>query len=187
MFNPVEVNNFSEDINMNELRDRSAIASRILSRVTLAHLDISSILYIKRIEAQSNNTSWFSQTEQENFQLLYTSPKGGNSPNYNKAYSPSHSSGICVEGEISINNVSNEQHGLGTSSIPYSNSEPANPNLWNSNLNPIFIFGIIKKSADDIKYIIVSLNHMASFINKRNIKNNREINFLYFEGFGQVA
>ena len=71
--------------------------------------------------------------------------------------------------------------------IPYSNSELANPNLWNSNFNPISIFGMIKKSADDVKNIIVSLNHIASFINKRNIKNNRKFDLSYLEGFGQAA
>ena len=40
---------------------------------------------------------------------------------------------------------------------------------------------------DNVKNNIVSLNHIVSFINKRNIKNNREINLFYLEDFSQVA
>jgi len=86
-----------------------------------------------------------------------------------------------------MSNASNQQYGLGASLIPYSNSKLANSNLWNSNFNPISIFRTIEKSMDDVKNVIVSLNHMASFIDKRNIKNNREIDLSYLEGFSQVA
>ena len=40
---------------------------------------------------------------------------------------------------------------------------------------------------DDVKNVIVSLNHIASFIDKKDIKNNREIDLFYLEGFSQVA
>jgi len=49
------------------------------------------------------------------------------------------------------------------------------------------MFRIIEKYIKDIKNIITSLNHMASFIDKRNIKNNKESNLPYMEGFGQAA
>ena len=81
--NPVKAKKFSENVNMDELRGRSVISSCILSRVMLAYLDILSIPYIKRIEVQSNDSFWFGQTKQENFQLLYRSPKDGNSPDQN--------------------------------------------------------------------------------------------------------
>jgi len=68
--------------------------------------------------------------------------------------------------------------------IPYLNSELTDLNIWDSNFNLISIFGTIKKSADDVKNIIVSLNHIASFINKRDIKNNRKFDLSYLEGFG---
>ena len=83
-------------------------------RTTLVHLDILSILYIKRMEAQSNNLFWFSQTKQENFQLLYISSKEENLPNQNKAHSSSYLSSICIKGKVSINNASDQQCGLGT-------------------------------------------------------------------------
>ena len=46
---------------------------------------------------------------------------------------------------------------------------------------------MIEKSVDNVKNIIVSLNCMASFINKRDIKNNGDIDLPYLEGFGQAA
>jgi len=88
---------------------------------------------------------------------------------------------------MSVNNITNQQYSLGTLLILYLNFELANPNLWDGNLDPISIFSMIKKSAEDIKNIITSLNHMASFIDKRDIKNNRENNLSYIEGFEQVV
>jgi len=92
-----------------------------------------------------------------------------------------------IKGEMSINNITNQQWGLGTSLIPYSSSSLADPSLWNSNVNPISIFGTIEKSAEDIKNVITSLNYIAFFIDKRDIKNNRESNIPYLKGFGQAA
>ena len=129
MSNPVEANHISENINMKELRGRSMNSSRNMSRVLLNHSDISSISYVERIEAQSNNIFWFNQTELENFQLPYVSPNEGISLNQDKTHSSFYSSSIHVEGEMSLSNASNQQHGLGTSLIPYSNSEPADPDL----------------------------------------------------------
>ena len=93
----------------------------------------------------------------------------------------------CVEDEVSMNNASNQQYNLGASLIPYSKSKLANPNFWNSNFNPISIFRTIKKSMNNVKNVIVSLNHMSFFIDKRDIKNNREIDLSYLEDFSQVA
>ena len=82
-----------------------------------------------------------------------------------------------------LNNSSNQQHGFSTSLIPYSDSVPADPDLWNRNLYPISIFSMHKKSKNDIKNIIISLNHMASFIDKKDIKNNRKVNIHYLVDF----
>ena len=86
-----------------------------------------------------------------------------------------------------MNNASNQQYNLGASLIPYSKSKLANPNFWNSNFNPISIFRTIKKSMNNVKNVIVSLNHISFFIDKRDIKNNREIDLSYLEDFSQVA
>ena len=61
--NPVEVNNFSENVNMDEPRSRSMVLSPISSRATSAYSDTLSISYIKRIKAQNNNFFWFNQTK----------------------------------------------------------------------------------------------------------------------------
>jgi len=49
------------------------------------------------------------------------------------------------------------------------------------------MFGMIKKSVENVKNIIISLNYMTSFIDKRDIKNNRKSNLSYLKGFGQAA
>ena len=48
---------------MDELRGRSMTSSRNMSRALLAHLDISLIPYIEKMEIQSNNYFWFNQTK----------------------------------------------------------------------------------------------------------------------------
>ena len=106
MSNLVEVNNFSEDINIDKLKGRSMILSHISLRVTLAYLDILYISYVNRMKAQNNNLSWFNQTEQENFQLLYSSLKRGNLVDWNKTYGLFYSSNVYVKNEVSINNIS---------------------------------------------------------------------------------
>ena len=40
---------------------------------------------------------------------------------------------------------------------------------------------------DNVKNIIMSLNYIAYFINKRDIKNNSNVNLSYLKGFGQVV
>ena len=106
MSNLVEVNNFLEDINIDKLKGRSMILSHISLRVTLAYLDILYISYVNRMKAQNNNLSWFNQTEQENFQLLYSSLKRGNLVDWNKTYGLFYSSNVYVKNEVSINNIS---------------------------------------------------------------------------------
>ena len=160
------------------------ILSHISLRVTLAYLDILYISYVNRMKAQNNNLSWFNQTEQENFQLLYSSLKRGNLVDWNKTYGLFYSSNVYVKNEVSINNISDQQHSISISSIPYLNSNLADFDLWNNNFNSISIFGIIKKSTDNVKNIIISLNCIVSFINKRDIKNNSEVNLSYPKGFG---
>ena len=84
MSNSVEVHNLSEDINMDETRGRSIAPSSISSRATSTHSNTLSIPYVDRMKVQNNNFFWLNQTEQENFQLSYTSLKKGNSDDQNK-------------------------------------------------------------------------------------------------------
>ena len=45
------------------------------------------------------------------------------------------------------------------------------------------MFDMIKKLTKNIKNIITFLNHITSFIDKRDIENNRESDLSYLEGF----
>ena len=66
-----------EDVNMDEPRGRSTSSSPNASREPLAHSDLSSVLYVDRMEAQSEDPVWANQTEQELFQLSYAPVKRG--------------------------------------------------------------------------------------------------------------
>jgi len=57
MPNLVEINTISKDVNIDKLRDRFLLSSLNVSKETLTHSNILSILYINRMEAQSNNLS----------------------------------------------------------------------------------------------------------------------------------
>ena len=46
---------------------------------------------------------------------------------------------------------------------------------------------MIEKSTDNVKNIIILINHIVLFIDKRNLKNYGEIDFSYLKGFGQMA
>ena len=63
MSSSMKVNNILEDINTDKLRGRSAVSSKYSSRKSSTHLDISSIPYIDRMEAQSIDLLWMNQTE----------------------------------------------------------------------------------------------------------------------------
>ena len=41
--------------------------------------------------------------------------------------------------------------------------------------------------AEDVKNVITSLNDIISFIDKRDLKNNKEINISFLKGFEQAA
>ena len=108
IYNPVEANYISEDINIDEPRDRSIIPSRVISRVILVHSTILFILYFERIEVQSSDPSWFNQTKQKNFELSYASPKRGNLPNQDKAHGSFHLPSTHVEDEMFMKNTSDQ-------------------------------------------------------------------------------
>jgi len=55
MSHSIELNVVSKDINIDLLRDKFSLLSSNLSRELLTHLDLSSISYIDRIEAQNDN------------------------------------------------------------------------------------------------------------------------------------
>jgi len=78
--NSMVQNNSNMDMDINILRGRSASSSTNSSSVSSAHLDLSSILYYKRIEVESSKLTWDKQVdlnEREDFSLSYTTPKVG--------------------------------------------------------------------------------------------------------------
>jgi len=139
------------------------------------------------MEAQNNNPDWAQETDEVLFQLPNRSFMEENLYNQNKDHSTSFQPNIYMEGEISINNSADQQYSLNAVSLPYSTSDLANLDLWNSHCNTIFIFGTMENLVEDVKNVITSLNHIASFIDKRNLKNNKEINILFLKGFEQAA
>ena len=190
MPNSVKVNTISKNINMDEPRSRSLLSSLNISRETSTHSEILFILYINRIEAQSNDLFWFDQTKQKIFQLFYASLKDKTLSDQNKdrANSFSHSPSTHVKGNVNhSNNDSNLSYSLNVSSISYFDLDPTDSKLWDSNLYPILLFGTIEKSTDNIKNIIKFLNQMAFFIDKKDFENHRELNLPYLKGFSQVA
>ena len=74
-----------EDINMDELKERSKSSSLNISRELSAHSDLSSDLYMNRLEVQSKDSMWANQTEQISFQLFYSSHKEGKNNNSEEA------------------------------------------------------------------------------------------------------
>ena len=85
----MEINTISEDVNMDTLRGRSnSLSSNLLWELS-TYSDLSSVLYVDRIETQNNNPLWANQTEKQNFQLSYTTFKKKMSNNQDEANSTS--------------------------------------------------------------------------------------------------
>ena len=85
-----------EDINMDKLKERSKSSSLNISRELSAHSDLSSNLYMNRLEVQSKNSMWANQTEQELFQLFYSSHKEGKNNNSEEAKKNNNISSIYI-------------------------------------------------------------------------------------------
>jgi len=167
MSNSVEVHNLSEDVNIDKTRGRSMALSPISSRATSTHSNALSIPYIDRMEAQNNNSSWFNQTEQENFQLLYASLKGGNSDDQNRnqvsvAADPTNNMReqyVPIKGlALNISCESNEN--MFNVQLSYDNNQALDPESWNSNFHAISLHGSMKHLVSDVKHIKESLRRM---------------------------
>ena len=69
-------NNMNIDIDVNIPKYKSIYSSTNISRELLVHSSISSILYVEKIKAQNNNSSWTNQVKEFNelqgFTLSYT-------------------------------------------------------------------------------------------------------------------
>ena len=167
MSNSVEVHNLSEDVNMDETRGRSMALSPISSRATSTHSNALSIPYIDRMEAQNNNSSWFNQTEQENFQLSYASLKGGNSDDQNRnqvsvVADPTNNMReqyVPIKG-LALNISCGSNENMFNMQLSYDIDQALDPKLWNSNFHAILLHGSMKHLVSDIKHIKESLRRM---------------------------
>ena len=76
---PITLNNNQMDMEVDTLRGRSVSSSANGSRESSAHSSVSSIPYVERMEAQSNDPSWVEQVDElcasQGFLLSYTFPK----------------------------------------------------------------------------------------------------------------
>jgi len=63
MSNPIEINNISEDINMDMLRGRSFAPSPNSSRDSSIHSDISSQIYTDKMEVENVKLDWAEQVK----------------------------------------------------------------------------------------------------------------------------
>jgi len=71
--NPIEINNISEDINMDVLRGRFSAPSPNSSRDPSIHSDASSQIYANKIEVENVKLDWAEQVKFQNFHLSYQS------------------------------------------------------------------------------------------------------------------
>ena len=98
------------DINMNTnyLREKSTSASTNSSREPSLLFNVSSILYHKKMEIQSNNPLWSKQMEieeRESFSLSYATPKVGENKSVKQAIDISPKNEVqCVNNKALILN-----------------------------------------------------------------------------------
>jgi len=111
---------------MDELRGRSKLLSPNTSRELLAHSDLSSVLYMNRMGAQSEDPTWANQTKQELFQLFYASHKEGKNNNSEEAKRNNNMSSIDVEDTNNNRANINLSHGFKSTPLVYSDDQPTN-------------------------------------------------------------
>ena len=102
------------DINIDTLRGRLVSSSTNSSRVLLAHLNVLSVPYHKRIEVQSNTLTWDKEVEiskKENFLLSYATPKVEEEKMTNKIadYNPENGKQHANNEVFTLNNIFDPQ------------------------------------------------------------------------------
>jgi len=137
----------------------------------LAYSSVSSIFYIEKIKAQSNNPSWANQVEELNKSqrstLFYTNPKIGKNNTINKAIGLKNT--LNPYGEC-VNNTNTNMYlpqGLNSSSILYLENQLAKPKSWNSIILHIFLFRTNEFIEIDSNNISMSFFRIADFIRNR--------------------
>jgi len=95
---------------------------------------------------------------------------------------------LLFHAEYALNLSANadQSNSLNSSSIPYAENKPADPDLWNGQTHPISIFGNRNSQSINTKNIKVSLLYIADFIKNKDIKHNRKKDISCLEGFGKA-
>jgi len=194
MSNSVEVYNLSEDINMDETRGRSIALSPISSRATSTHSSTLSIPYVDRMKVQNNNFFWFNQTEQENFQLSYTSLKEGNSDDQNRnqvsvAANPTKNTReqyVSIK-DLVLNFSCSSNKNMFNMQLPYDIDQALDFKSWDSNFHAISLHGSMLHLVLDIKYIKESLRRIQKYILDKSIEGDKANNVKDLEGVSEVA
>ena len=173
---------------MNISRDRSNLLSFNSSRKSLTCLNMSSILYMDKMETQNHCLTWAEQIDSlQNYQLSYTTSNKEKNYNQDKAIRLNNSPQPCSKNTNNNNIDTSYFHGLETSFISYEDNQPTNPNSWNDCTASIFIFRNSNSIPIpiDIKNIKISLYQIADFIKNKKLKNNMEKEIPSITGFRQ--
>ena len=81
----------------------------------------------------------------------------------------------------------NLSHGFESAPLAYSDSQPTNQNSYNSQTNPILIFGIEELKIIDINNIKLYLYWITDFIKNCSLKKNRKEDILCLKSFKQAT
>jgi len=186
MSSPADSKGVSEDIQIGAPKGKSTIASANSSRESLVLSKASSIKYSAHIEAQSIDSNWANQTEDELFQLSYVTPKRGES---NIQVPANNIDSIPLSHVSNANNTCPQAFAINSSisSLLYVKLQLDNPESWDGYTNLISMFGQNNTQEIDVNNIKISLMYILDFISNRELKNNREKNILFLSGFGQIA
>jgi len=172
MSSPADSKDISEDIQIGAPKGRSTIASANSSRESSVLSKASSIEYSAHIEAQSIDSNWANQTEDELFQLSYVTPKGGK---LNIQVSANNINSMPLSHVSNANNMCPQVFAInsGISSLLYVKLQLDNPESWDSHTNLISMFRQNNTQEIDINNIKISLMHILDFI--------------FLSGFGQIV
>ena len=139
MAKPLESNTISEDVQMSSPRDKTIISSTNISRELSMLSKVSSIEYLTHIEAQSNDSNWANQTDEELFRLSYVIPLKGNT-NINSQTTHWDNVPLPHVGYVQTTPPLVPAINSSVLSLSYNLCQPGNPKSRNSCTNPISMF-----------------------------------------------
>ena len=200
-FDPMILDSYSMNIDINIPRGRISSLSINSLRVSLAHSNISSISYHERIIIQNNDLSWSEQVEnkEERFSLSYTTLKIEEKILANEAVEKNlkDRAHYANNEALTLNNMFNSQGENEVSNntntyvlqnvievfLPYNIQKLVEPNSWDSKAYLITIFGTIEFLNTDTRNIYTSLLCILDFIKKKSTSYNQINDVTQLEGF----